>query len=389
MRPQHLIVAGAGIGGLTAAIALARAGHTVEVLEQAPALGEIGAGVTLAPNAMRVYHHLGLAEAITTAGVEPQRQRVQHWADGRDLVAFERGQKVRDLYGAPYVYIHRADLHAILVEALEATGRATVRLSSQCVAADPAAAGAIAVLADGTQIKGDAVIGADGVKSGVRKGFDPGEPHFTGHVVWRAIVPVEGDLLTDMAHFPGIHIGPGRMAVRYPLRNSTLLNLVFFARQEGWAEEGWTIRADLADLRATFEGWSGDVQALLDAVDPSALYKWAVFARQPLTTWVRGGRVALLGDAAHAMTPFLGQGAAAAIEDALVLARAFEAASDVPEALARYETARKERCGFIQVESNLNADRLEGDEAHLYGMTEIKHEETLGLVAYDAGTVEV
>ncbi len=389
MQPQRLIIAGAGIGGLTAAIALARAGHAVEVLEQAPALGEIGAGVTLAPNAMRVYHHLGLAEAITAAGVEPARQRVQHWADGRDLVAFERGQKVRDLYGAPYVYIHRADLHAILIEALEATGRGTIHLSAACVETSVEGDTAVAHLADGRTIHGDAVIGADGVKSAVRKGFDPGEPHFTGHVVWRAIVPVQGPVLQGLTDFPGIHIGPGRMAVRYPLRGSTLLNLVFFARQEGWAEEGWTIPADLDGLREIFAGWSDDVQTLLDAVEPSALYKWAVFARKPLPTWVREGRIALLGDAAHAMTPFLGQGAAAAIEDALILARAFEAAADTPEALVRYEAARKERCGFIQTESNLNADRLEGDEAHLYGMTQIKNEETLGLFAYDAGAVPV
>lgn len=389
MQAQRLIIAGAGIGGLTAAIALARAGHVVEVLEQAPALGEIGAGVTLAPNAMRVFDHLGLGEAIVAAGVEPARQRVQHWSDGRDLVAFERGQKVRDLYGAPYVYIHRADLHAILIAAFKATGRGTIHLSAACVGATVEDNTALAHLADGRTLRADAVIGADGVKSAVRKIFDPGEPHFTGHVVWRAIVPVQGPVLQGLTDFPGIHIGPGRMAVRYPLRGSSLLNLVFFARQEGWAEEGWTIPANLSALRQIFAGWSDDVQVMLDSIDPAALYKWAVFARQPLDSWVRDGRIALLGDAAHAMTPFLGQGAAAAIEDALILARAFEAADDAPTALARYEIARKDRCGFIQVESNLNADRLEGDEAHLYGMTQIKNEETLGLFAYDAVTAPV
>jgi salicylate hydroxylase len=177
--------------------------------------------------------------------------------------------------------------------------------------------------------------------------------------------------------------------VRYPVSRGRLLNLVFFARQEGWAEEGWSIPGRRAELEALFGDWEPEVRAMIAAVDESRLFKWGVFARAPLKTWVHGGRIALLGDAAHAMTPFLGQGAGCAIEDAMILSRCLEASNDPAEALGRYERARVERCAFIQAESNANADRMQGDEAHLFGMTQVRNEETLGLFAYDAGAAPI
>jgi salicylate hydroxylase len=386
---KRFVIAGGGIGGLTAAIALARDGHEVELLEQAAALTVVGAGVTLSPNAMRAYVHLGLAEEIAALGVEPARQRVQHWQDGRTLFGLERGNSMREKYGAPYVYIHRADLQAALVRALEATGRGKIRLGAECVGAEPTARGAAVRLADGGLVEGDVVIGADGLKSRIRQAFEPGTPHFTGHVVWRSIVPVQGAVITELAAYPGIHIGPGRMAVRYPVAQGRLLNLVFFARAEGWAEEGWAIPGRVDDLRRVFSGWAPEIGAQFDAIDEAKLFKWAVFARRPLHSWVREGRIALLGDAAHAMTPFLGQGAGCAIEDALVLARCFGLEADPAKALARYETARRDRCAMIQAESNANADRLQGEETELFGLTKLTNEETLGLFSYDAGMVEI
>jgi salicylate hydroxylase len=386
---KRFVISGGGIGGLTAAIALAQDGHEVEVLEQAPAMTAVGAGVTLAPNAMRAYVHLGISEKIAAAGVEPKRQRVQHWRDGRVLIALERGNSMREKYGAPYVYIHRADLQAILVAALESTGRASIRLGSEGVSAETTAEGAGVRLVSGEFIQGDVVIGADGLKSPIRRAFETAKPHFTGHVVWRSIVPVEGAAITELAEYPGIHIGPGRMAVRYPVAQGRMLNLVFFARADGWAEEGWAIPGNVADLREVFKGWAPEIGVQIDAIDESKLFKWAVFARTALPGWVRDGRIALLGDAAHAMTPFLGQGAGCAIEDAVVLARCFQLESDVQVALARYEAARADRCAFIQAESNANADRMQGEETDLFGLTKVRNEETLGLFEYDAATADI
>lgn len=379
-RDKRIIVVGGGIGGMTAAIALAQAGFVTTLLEAAPAFGDIGAGVTLSPNAMKGLDHIGICEAVASAGVEPTRQRVQHWQDGRTLVPIERAS-ARSKYGAPYVTIHRADLHAILVAAARAAG---VKLMTN--AAVVATEGTAAILHDGRRVDGDVLIGADGLKSVVRRRFEPITAHFTGHVAWRGLAPVDAGL-ADLIDPPGIHIGPGRMVTRYPVRGGTLLNVVFFARQDGWTEDGWQIPASVEDLAATFDGWCDEVQRMIVAAGRGPLFKWAINARQPLSDWTIDGSVTLLGDAAHAMTPFLGHGAACAIEDAVVLARALELSSSTAEGLARYVAARKDRANFIQAESNANADRMQGAESALFGLGEMRDEESLGLFDYDARTV--
>ena len=382
MSKARITVVGGGIGGFTAAIALQACGFAVTLLEAAPAFGEVGAGVTLSPNAMKGYVYLDLAERIAAAGVEPARQRIQHWADGRTLVVMDRSD-MRQRHGAPYVYIHRADLHAILVDAAQSVG-CTLMTAAAAVAVE----GTSVVLADGRRIEGDLVIGADGLKSAVRSLFEPDKAHFTGHVAWRGLAPVEGDL-ADLAAFPGMHIGPGRMVVRYPVRGSKILNMVFFARQEGWVQDGWTIPASRADLEQTFTGWAPEVQAMIAAAPQDRLYKWAINARTPLSTWIIDDKVALLGDAAHAMTPFMGQGAACAIEDAIVLSRALGLSDSIGEGLQRYVAARHERATFIQQESNANADRLQARDTELFGLEGLRNEDSLGLLDYDCRTVAV
>lgn len=381
-RGERITVVGGGIGGMTAAIALAQAGFRTTLLEAAPAFGDIGAGVTLSPNAMKGLDFVGVCEAVASAGVEPTRQRIQHWQDGRTLVAMERAS-ARSKYGAPYVTIHRADLHAILVEAAEAAG---VQLITN--AAVVSTEGTTAVLNDGPRIEGDAIIGADGLKSVVRRRFEPAAAHFTGHVAWRGLAPVDAGL-ADLIDPPGIHIGTGRMVTRYPVRGGTLLNMVFFVRQDGWTEDGWQIPASVTDLAETFAGWCDEVQRMIAAAGHGPLFKWAINARAALPDWTVDGNVALLGDAAHAMTPFLGHGAACAIEDAVVLARALAASSTIDRGLARYVAARKDRASFIQSESNANADRMQGAESDLFGLGEMRDEESLGLFDYDARTVAV
>ncbi|MFW0778360.1 MAG: FAD-dependent monooxygenase [Rickettsiales bacterium] len=380
MNSLRIAVVGGGIAGLTAVIALCRNGHEVDLFEAAPQWGDVGAGITLAPNAMRGLDAVGVGPEITAAGVEPTTQTIGHWHTGKILMTVDR-RDTSERYGAGYVYIHRADLHAILVAAAEAAG-ARIHLAKSLINVDISGDKPQLQFADGSSADADLVVGADGLKSQVRKQFDPAPPHFTGHIAYRALAQPTPEIqaLIDQ---PGMHIGPGKQVVRYPLRKGKLLNLVFFARQDGWAEDGWSIPADSAELTELFADWCLDVRRLVQAVKPGTVFKWAINAHQPLSHWSLNNNLTLIGDAAHAMTPFLGQGAATGIEDAVILARAIDDSSSLKEALSRYESARFDRTTFIQLESNENADRLQGEETELYGLVNLRNEETLGLFAYD------
>lgn len=381
-RSETILIVGGGIGGLTAAAALAQQGFAVTLLESAPEFGEIGAGLTITPNAMKGLKMIGACDRVAAVSVEPSRQRFQHWQDGRTLVALDRSGQ-REKYGAPYVTVHRADIHEVLLAVARESG-VDLRPNSPVVATE----GTTAILADGSRISADVLVGADGVKSVVRERFAGEPPYFTGHVAWRCLVPVTPEI-QDLVDYPGIIIGPGAMIARYNVRRSTILNLVFFSRQEGWTDDGWTIPADPDEIRRVYADWCDDTQRLIDAACQQPMYKWAINARRPLPTWVVDGNVTLLGDAAHGMTPFLGQGATSAIEDAIVLARAMAASSSVAEGLVRYEKARHERATFIQLESNANADRMQGQNTDLFGIEGLQDEESLGLFEYDPRTVEV
>ncbi|WP_260928467.1 FAD-dependent oxidoreductase [Novosphingobium sp. 9] len=382
IAPNGIVVVGGGIAGMTAAAALAQQGFKVTLLESAPQFGEIGAGVTLSPNAMLGLDFIGVCETAAAAGVEPVRQRIQHYEDGRTLVAKDRSSQ-REKYGAPYVTIHRADLHDVLLGAARAAG-----VDLRCGAAVVSSDGASVTLADGSTVSGDLIVGADGVKSVIRQRFDTAPPHFTGHVAWRCLVPVTPQL-QELSDFPGIIIGPGAMITRYNIRNSTAMNLVFFSRQDGWNEEGWTTAADPDEVRRVYADWCQDAQTLIEAACQQPMFKWAINARTALPNWTLDDNVTLIGDAAHAMTPFLGHGAACGIEDGVVLARALAASSSIAEGLQRYEAARHERCTFIQSESNANADRMQGQKTDFFGLEGMKDEESLGLFTYDCRTVPV
>ena len=381
-RSEHILIVGGGLAGMTAAAALAQQGFPVTLLEAAPEFGEIGAGVTLSPNAMKGFDFIGVCEAVAAAGVEPRLQRIQHWQDGRTLVTMDRSSQ-RAKYGAPYVTIHRADLHDVLTDAARRAG-VNMRTNALVVSSE----GTTVTLADGSTVSGDVLVGADGVKSVIRERFKAQEPHFTGHVAWRALVPVTPEL-QDLSDFPGLIIGPGAMITRYNIRKSTAMNLAFFAMQAGWSGEGWTIPADPAELRQVYAGWGDDAVRLIDAACRQPMFKWAINAHYALPSWIIDGNVTLLGDAAHAMTPFLGHGAACGIEDAVVFARAMAASASASEGLHRYQAARHERTTFIQVESNANAERMQGQETDMFGIGQTKDEESLGLFTYDCRTVAV
>ena len=379
-RSESIVVVGGGIAGMTAATALAQQGFAVTLLESAPEFGEIGAGVTLSPNAMKGLDFIGVCEAVATAGVEPTRQRIQHWQDGRTLVTMDRTTQ-RAKYGAPYVTVHRADMHEVLTAAARAAG-----VDMRCNSAVVGSEGSAAILADGSRVEGDLLIGADGVKSVIRQRFEAQDPYFTGHVAWRCLIPVTEDV-QDLSDLPGLIIGPGAMITRYNVRGSKMMNIVFFARQEGWTDDGWTIPVDPQEIRSVYAGWCDDAQKLIDRACEQPMYKWAINARRPLASWIVDDNVTLIGDAAHGMTPFLGQGAASGIEDAIVLARALALAPTIAEGLARFEAARHGRATFVQLESNANADRMQGQQTDRFGLEEMKDEESLGLFEYDPRSV--
>ena len=277
--------------------------------------------------------------------------------------------------------VHRADLHEALVQRF---GSQNCRLGAELTGI---AADGTLKFADGTTLQHDVVLAADGLRSITRDAlFDPNLAQFSGHVAWRALV--DAALLgPDYVQRRNTnHIGPGRNFVTYPVRSKSLVNIVMLTRSSGWTEESWSAKGDIADLRSHFAGWCPYVQRAIAALDESQLYRWGLFIRKPLAGWVNG-RVALLGDAAHPMLPYMGQGASSAIEDGIVLARAFAAEAEPVKALALYAASRIERTSFLQAESNLGGDRLQALDPFVLRDMPVQNEDALGIFSYNPVTV--
>ena len=232
------MVVGAGIGGLTCALALVQRGIDVKVYEQAPELREIGAGVQLSANGMRVLHALGLEQALDAWAVRPQAKEIRHWQSGRTWKLFDLGVVSEQRYGAPYIFIHRADLHRVLAEALQAQAPNAIRLNARCVGVEQDASAVTLRLEDGSGVRGRLLIGADGVHSAVRASvFGAGRPEFTGCMAWRGVIPRDRLPLGRMPLAGTNWIGPGRHVVHYPLRRGELLNFVGVVERSDWLIE--------------------------------------------------------------------------------------------------------------------------------------------------------
>ncbi|MBT7371323.1 MAG: NAD-binding protein, partial [Gammaproteobacteria bacterium] len=355
MKNFRVAIAGGGVGGLTAALSLARIGCEVTLYEQAPEFSEVGAGLQLAPNCTRVLHHLGLEEALRGVAFLPQATQFRDWRSGRVIAETPLGEDVQKKHGGPYYHIHRGDLLRILVEAAESTKKISLQTGVRVEHFCETEAG-VQLSVNGLDCEADLLVGADGIHSVVRAGlWGERRPRFTGNVAWRALVPA--DCLPDGLIKPMSTVwwGPGKHFVNYYLRRGELVNCVCVVEKEGWEVESWTERGDYDELRADFAGWHDDVQQLIEQVDRDSLFKWALYDRAPLEAWGRG-RVTLLGDACHPTLPFMAQGAAMAIEDAAVLASCLAAGHEISASLARYEDLRRRRTAWIQNSSRRNAE---------------------------------
>jgi len=351
----RVLIAGAGIGGLTAALALLRRGLDVDVYEQAPELREVGAGLQLSANGSRVFYELGLAEALKAVSCEAAGKEIRLWNTGETWKLFDLGAVSIERYGYPYFTLYRPDLIAALAGAIRREKADAIHLGTRCLAFTQSET-TVEIQFDNRKPEvADALIGADGVHSRIRQGlFGADRPAFTGVIAWRGVIPLER-LPKHMARMVGTNwVGPGGHVIHYPLRGGRLMNFVGALERADWQVESWSARGTTAELAADYAGWHEDVHALIREIP--APHKWALMTRPPLERWTVG-RVSLLGDACHSMVPFLAQGAVMAIEDGYVLARCLEEFG-ATEGLTRYEAARRDRTRRAVEGSSANIQRF-------------------------------
>jgi salicylate hydroxylase len=349
----RIAIVGGGLGGLAAALFLRKAGLDVTVYEQAPELREIGAGIVVPPNMVRPLGTLGLAQKLPTCAVRIEAAwEFRRWENGRVLFVQPMGEECERLYGAHCYVAHRADLLALFQRALPPQ---LLRLDHRCVKVSQdeheveltfcSSAGREAT------VTADVVIGADGIHSSVRQSVAPKiNARFSGLCVFRCLVPAKKSPKMALRPVQTLWLGPGRHFVHYPISGGQLVNVVAIVPAGDWRTESWIADGKISDLAKEFEGWDDRLHQLIRSA--SETKRWALYDRDPHARWTEGG-VSLLGDAAHAMLPFLAQGAAQAIEDAVVLADCLRAAdrSSARHALLRYEEIRRPRASRVQLMS--------------------------------------
>jgi len=343
---RKVVVVGAGIGGLTAALALLERGIDVEVCEQSNELKEVGAGIQISSNGTRVLFALGLEAALARVQVRPERRELRHWSTGETWNWFDIGDKNVQRFGTPHLMLHRADLHDLLAGAVRAKRRDIIKLNKKCLVVASQAGHADATFADGGTVRAAYVIGADGIHSTIRVClFGPSKPIFTGCIAWRGLIPMQ-KLPSRLARMVGTNwLGPHGNVLHYPVRRGEIMNFVSTSEREDWRIESWSTVGTRDELRHDFRDWHPDVQVMIDQIETP--YKWALMIREPMPAWSKG-RVTLLGDACHPTLPFLGQGGVMAIEDGYVLAACLDKYLAAPDlALARYEAIRRERTAMV------------------------------------------
>lgn len=341
------LVAGGGIGGLAVAVALAQKGYPVQLFEQAPEFGEVGAGIQLGPNFFRALGRLGLKEAALETAWQPNALVMRDALSGDVITRMPLGEAVRQRFGEPYAVIHRADIHSAILAAARAHPMVELNTSSKLASFEDDGAGVTVTLDDGRTAHGRALIGADGLWSQVRQAVvGDGKPRVSGHIAYRAVLKRED--VPDDLWCPDVVLwaGPRTHLVHYPLRRGELFNLVAVFHSDKYVE-GWDSNGDIDELMHRFKGERPEVLRLLERIETWRM--WVLCDREPVRTWSRG-RVAVIGDAAHPMLQYLAQGAGMAVEDAVAIADAVAASpDDLPGAFHTFSEARYLRTGRVQL----------------------------------------
>src|SRR5215472_17418466 len=384
MKVSRISIVGGGIGGLSAALALQHFGYRVAVFEQAQELREIGAGVTITPNAMHALHFLGIGERVAKEAGPTEATLIRHFHTGEVIKVRARHDYV-ERFGADYHLVHRGDLYTALADAV-------LRNDPDCVFLDHCFESltqnleeVVARFANGSAIASDVLIGCDGGTSKVRaEVFGDKTVNYTGQVAFRALLPMTS-VPAAIAQRPfAMFVGVNRVLLHYPLRHRTIMNVIGISRDPTWQEEGWRIPGEIEQFVNLYSDLYPDALELIRSISPGSLFKWGLRDREPLQKYTKG-RVTMLGDAAHPMSPFLGQGACIAIEDAMILGRAFAMANTPNEAFAIYENTRKERANGVQLASRQQADEIQGVTKR--GANPGVNADDRGLYLYDPVTV--
>ncbi|MDO6559308.1 FAD-dependent monooxygenase [Paraglaciecola chathamensis] len=364
---KKIIIAGGGIGGLSAALALNLHGFEVHVLEQSDALAEVGAGIQLSPNAMHVLQMIGVSGDVLSHGFLPTNATMRHFRTAKEYLRMPLGDAIEKKFGAPYVHIHRADLHQVLHRAALSSGihiSVNARVKRYQNLAIQGVNQVQVYLDDGREMLADALIGADGIRSAVKKQMLPlASVEFTGQVAWRGTIDAQKVPRNLVKPEANLWIGPGAHLVSYYVRGGKEINVIAVQEQKQWTDTRWSVPGDVKTLRAAFVNWHSDVTQLLSKVEECFL--WGLFASRPLDTWV-DGHVALLGDACHPMLPFVAQGAAMAIEDSACLAQALSAHEKIDSGLSGYQSRRYARVTKVQRMAAKNASlyHMQGASSH-------------------------
>ena len=344
---MHVLIAGGGIGGLTAALAFQHFGHQVTVFEQSNIIGEVGAGIQISPNGMRVLSMLGVSAQVSADAFRPKAMEMRMGKSGRSIFSLPLRKAALHRWGADYLHVYRPDLIAVLKDALLTRSPDALQLGKSVQSYLQDETGITVQFADGTSASGDLLVGADGIHSVIRtQMLGPDRPRYTGMIAWRAVAPVSVLGNTPPPPTACVWTGSKRHAVTYLLRRGSLANFVGVVERKEKHIESWSATGAKADALKDFKKWNPAIRGILEAADKINL--WALYDRDELATW-RDGRAVLLGDACHPMLPFMAQGAVMAIEDAFVLAREANAQASLSEALETYETLRKPRTTKTQL----------------------------------------